>query len=301
VVLLGRLLIGLVVAGLAVMFGSLAVIASTIFLAPERPRPPTPTAIVALAAQPTGPPRGDGPRLATPTLAPTATVAPTPTPTAPPATPTSQPTEPPTATPEPEPEPTEAPPPAAPAAPAAPTPRPPATATRAATSPPAAPAAPATATRAPAPPAAAPAKPTTPPRTATTAPPSPTRPPATATPAPATATRAPATPTRPPATVSPTARAAPLVLTATQLTLEPGQRAAVGISHTGAGEIAWTARADVPWLTVTPANGTLRGETDVISIQAQRAGLGPGQHTGRVIVAAGGGQAIVQVTMRVGG
>jgi hypothetical protein len=89
------------------------------------------------------------------------------------------------------------------------------------------------------------------------------------------------------------------VLTRTAVALEPGGREVVGVSYTGTGEIAWTATPDVGWLTVSPTSGTLRGETDVLTLQAQRGNLAPGAHQGRVIVRAGGGQAVISVTLRV--
>jgi hypothetical protein len=91
------------------------------------------------------------------------------------------------------------------------------------------------------------------------------------------------------------------VLTVTQLTLAPGQQASVGVSYTERGQTTWTAFSDSNWLTVSPTSGTLEGETDVVTIRAQRGNLAAGTHQGRVIVEAGGGQAVVRVTMRVPG
>jgi outer membrane biosynthesis protein TonB len=237
-VLWRRLVIALVAAGLAVIAGSVAVVLATVFMTPERPRPPAPTVIV---AQATGAPRDAGPLIPTPTAAPTATLPPAspPVPTRAPATLTAPPATPaPTLTPRPAP---------SPPATATPPPRP-------------------SPTRAPAPS------------------PTPARPPA---------GRTPATATQPP-------RAAPLVLTATRLMLTPGQKAAIGVSYTGSGQIEWQATTDVSWLSVAPASGTLRGETDVLTVEARPAGLGAGVYQGRVIVTAGGGQALVEVTLRIG-
>jgi outer membrane biosynthesis protein TonB len=256
-VLWRRLVIALVAAGLAVTAGSVAVVLATVFMTPERPRPPAPTVIV---AQATGAPRDAGPLIPTPTAAPTATPAP---PTPAPVTPAAAT---PTAT-------------LPPASPPVPT-RAPATLT----APPATPAPTLTPRPAPSPPATA----TPPPR------PSPTRAPAPSpTPARPPAGRTPATATQPP-------RAAPLVLTATRLMLTPGQKAAIGVSYTGSGQIEWQATTDVSWLSVAPASGTLRGETDVLTVEARPAGLGAGVYQGRVIVTAGGGQALVEVTLRIG-
>jgi outer membrane biosynthesis protein TonB len=253
-VLLRRLVVALIAAGLAVTAGSVAVVLATVFMTPERPRPPAPTVFVAQPPRPTGAPRDAGPLIPTPTAAPTATPEP-PTPalvptrvpaalTVPPARPA------PTLTPRPAPSPT--------------------------------------ATTTPPRPAPSPTATTTPPR------PSPTRAPALSpTPARPPADRAPATATQPP-------RAAPLVLTATRLMLTPGQKAAIGVSYTGSGQIEWQATTDVSWLSVAPASGTLRGETDVLTVEARSGGLDAGVYQGRVIVTAGGGQALVEVTLRIG-
>jgi hypothetical protein len=276
-VLWRRLVIALVAAGLAVTAGSVAVVLATVFMTPERPRPPTPTVLVAQATRPTGAPRDAGPLIPTPTAAPTAMPEPpTPAPVTPPAAAT---------------------------APAGAETATPAAAAPTATLPPVAPPVP---TRVP---ATLTAPPATPAPTLTPRPaPSPTAT-ATATPPPRPSpTRAPApspTPTRPPAGRTPATatqppRAAPLVLTATRLMLTPGQKAAVGVSYTGSGQIEWQATTDASWLSVAPTSGTLRGETDVLTVEARPSGLGAGVYQGRVIITAGGGRALVEVTLRIG-
>ena len=57
------------------------------------------------------------------------------------------------------------------------------------------------------------------------------------------------------------------------------------VRNTGAGEMAYTITADVPWLSVSPAEGTSSGELDAIRITYDTAGLSMGIHNGTITVA----------------
>jgi hypothetical protein len=61
----------------------------------------------------------------------------------------------------------------------------------------------------------------------------------------------------------------------------------------GAGVVPWQARADVPWLQIEPAEGTV---PTVAWVTAALQGLPAGTHQGRLRVAAGDDSAVVNIT-----
>jgi PKD repeat protein len=88
-------------------------------------------------------------------------------------------------------------------------------------------------------------------------------------------------PPQPPAlAVSPAA----LTFTATQGAATVDTKA-VNVSNSGGGTLAFTASADVPWLTVSPTSDTA---PRTVSVTPSTAGLAPGTYTGVVTVSASG-------------
>jgi hypothetical protein len=68
----------------------------------------------------------------------------------------------------------------------------------------------------------------------------------------------------------------------------------------GASNVPWQATATPNWLTVSPASGSLTaGSATPITVTAKPTGINPGQYTGAVTVAAGGGTLRVPVNITV--
>ncbi|MDX1982680.1 MAG: malectin domain-containing carbohydrate-binding protein [Bryobacteraceae bacterium] len=74
----------------------------------------------------------------------------------------------------------------------------------------------------------------------------------------------------------------------------PGtQQVAVSITN---GPLSWTAAANQPWLSVTPAAGTASGN---VAVAVNAASLTPGTHTGAVTITANGSTQTVNVTVNI--
>ncbi len=75
-------------------------------------------------------------------------------------------------------------------------------------------------------------------------------------------------------------------------------QATVALVNQGGMPLAWSARADVAWLSVSPATGTTAaGAGLVLSVKATRTGLSPGIHRAEVTIASNGGDAVVPVVL----
>ena len=58
----------------------------------------------------------------------------------------------------------------------------------------------------------------------------------------------------------------------------------VSVWNGGGGSLAWSAAADVGWLSVQPDSGSSAGEVDGVSVTFANSTMGPGTYTGRVTV-----------------
>ena len=117
---------------------------------------------------------------------------------------------------------------------------------------------------------------------------------ATGSPASVTVTLTVAAPAPPVLAVSPTT----LTFSATQGGADPAAKT-LAVSNTGGGTLAYTASADVPWLTVGPASGNAPA---TLTVAPSISGLAPNTYTGHVTVTssgATGSPATVTVTLTV--
>ena len=92
------------------------------------------------------------------------------------------------------------------------------------------------------------------------------------------------------------------VLSVTPLLLEFGlgsTQQTFEIRNTGTGTLDWTSSPTEGWLQVTPADGTTTGETDLVTVTANRKGLDPGDYEAIVAVFSDGGNASIAVTLSV--
>ncbi len=74
------------------------------------------------------------------------------------------------------------------------------------------------------------------------------------------------------------------------------------ITNAGAGNMSWTVADDQPWLSANPSSGSTTTETDVITVEANIAGLAAGSFNGNITVTApgaGNSPQIVRVTLTV--
>ena len=76
----------------------------------------------------------------------------------------------------------------------------------------------------------------------------------------------------------------------------------ISVRNSGGGTLTYTARADVPWVSITPAGGTSTGETDTLTVAVDTSGLRAGTHSGSVTVAAGAaGSRTVSISLELTG
>lgn len=86
-----------------------------------------------------------------------------------------------------------------------------------------------------------------------------------------------------------------LTLSTTAVSLPAGTNSGtVDIGNDGTGTLAWTAVADVPFLSLDAASGS--GDAR-LTITADRTGLASGTHTGNVTINSNGGRLVVVVTV----
>lgn len=59
----------------------------------------------------------------------------------------------------------------------------------------------------------------------------------------------------------------------------------VSVTNSGGGSLSWTASHDLPWLTLSPASGTLTAaQTASVNVSVSTAGLTAGNYNGTIDV-----------------
>ena len=71
------------------------------------------------------------------------------------------------------------------------------------------------------------------------------------------------------------------------------------ISNAGKGNLEWSISEDVPWLSVSPLNGSNKTDKSSVVVTVSRDGLDGGGHTGSIVIASNGGSETVVATMDV--
>lgn len=92
---------------------------------------------------------------------------------------------------------------------------------------------------------------------------------------------------------------APKALTVSAITNGSG-KTTVTLTNTGSGEITWTARTTLGWLSVSPAKGTLaKGAHTTLTLMAQPDSVTPGSYSAGLVVDAATGQSVTPVALTV--
>lgn len=96
------------------------------------------------------------------------------------------------------------------------------------------------------------------------------------------------------------------VLSVTPATIDFGSRQTeipLTVRNTGEGRLDWsfTVAPGAPWLSISPASGSLANpsETAEVTVRVNRAGLGGGEFSGSLNAASNGGNTVIAVAMRV--
>jgi formylglycine-generating enzyme required for sulfatase activity len=76
-------------------------------------------------------------------------------------------------------------------------------------------------------------------------------------------------------------------------------RATIGVSNSGTGELIWRASSAQDWIKVSPDSGAVSGGSVQVFVEVDRARLQPGEHVGAVDVVSSGGSVAVPVTVSV--
>ncbi|MCH8986644.1 BACON domain-containing protein, partial [Patescibacteria group bacterium] len=71
------------------------------------------------------------------------------------------------------------------------------------------------------------------------------------------------------------------------------------IRNTGTGALTWNISEGMSWLQVNPASGTTQTETDQVSVTVNRTNLDCGGYSGTILITSNGGEARVDVNMKV--
>ncbi len=72
------------------------------------------------------------------------------------------------------------------------------------------------------------------------------------------------------------------------------------INNLGSGTVTWTVASDMDWLTVSPDAGSTTSETDVVTLNADRAAVNPGVNTGTITITSDVGDGTINVWLTSG-